>query len=239
MTGMMPTPTMVREALLAAFSFETLVRLLSAIVGGAVLGYERERHGRAAGFRTTTLVCFASCLLVMISKYAFEKGSFDSARVAAAIVSGMGFLGAGVIIRHSDHAVQGVTTAATLWVAMAIGMAFGAGGAFVWIGYIATAFAYVVLTLFNLLERWIVTNKYADLALVFDHDATGIGAIERIIEDVPAKVVGIQYGTREEGTLRDVVFVVRFRSRRIERISVPLTERLAALPGVLSVKWRG
>ena len=239
MTGMTPPPPLVREALLEAFSVETLVCLVSAIVGGAVLGYERERHGRAAGFRTTTLVCFASCLLVMISKYAFEKDSFDSARVAAAIVSGMGFLGAGVIIRHSDRAVQGVTTAATLWVAMAIGMAFGAGGAYLWIGYLATLVAYLVLTSFNLLERSIVTNKYADLAIVFDHAETEIGAIERIIEDVPAKVVGIQYGTRDEGTLRDVVFVVRFRSRRIERISVPLTERLASLPGVQSVKWRG
>lgn len=223
----------------AALSGEMLLGIALSIAAGAVLGIERELHGRAAGFRTTTLVCFSSCLLMMVSKYAFEDGTFDSSRVAAGVVSGMGFLGAGAIIRHSDHAVQGVTTAATLWCATAIGLAFGGGGEFLWIGLLATVLAYLVLTIFHQVERGILSNRYVDFAVVFNAEETSVEKLMEAIGAFPTKVISIRYGTRADGPLRDAVFSLCYKAQRAGKLSVPLTDRIASLPGVRSAEWRG
>ena len=110
-----------------AFEWNWLVRLLAAMAAGFLIGYERHSHAKDAGIRTHTMVALGSCLLMLISKYGFRDiGSGDPARVAAQVVSGIGFLGAGVIfIRHD--VVQGLTTAAGLWATSAIGLCFGSG----------------------------------------------------------------------------------------------------------------
>lgn len=103
-----------------------LLRLsVAAILGGAV-GLERELRERGAGLRTHTVVSVGSALFTLLSAYAFAGSRVDPTRVAAQIVSGIGFLGAGAIIRHG-LSVRGLTTAATLWLVAAIGMAAGAG----------------------------------------------------------------------------------------------------------------
>src|SRR6478735_4027775 len=100
---------------------------LSATVCGAAVGLERERREKPAGLRTLVLVCLGSASFTMAS-YAFTTNSGDSGRVAAQIVTGIGFLGAGVIM-HERYIVFGVTTAATIWVTAAIGLTIGAGHA--------------------------------------------------------------------------------------------------------------
>lgn len=218
----------------------TLGGILLSVVAGAVLGFERELHGRAAGFRTTTLVCFASCLLMILSKHAFGEGSADTSRVAAGAVSGMGFLGAGAILRQSDHLVQGVTTAATLWCATAIGLLLGAGEAvFLWIGAGATVLAYLVLSTFNRVEKGILSNRYVDFVVVFDGKETSVAQLMEVLRTFPTEVTGIRYGTREEGSLRDVTFFLCYKAQRAGTLSVPLTDRMASLPGVRSAMWRG
>ena len=102
-----------------------ILRLLLAGVMGGLIGLERELRAKEAGFRTHFIVALGSALFMIISQYAFS-GRFDAARVAAQVVSGIGFIGAGVII-FQKNAVRGVTTAAGLWVAAAIGLACGAG----------------------------------------------------------------------------------------------------------------
>lgn len=102
---------------------ELLLRLLIATALGALVGFEREKRKRPAGFRTNMLVCLGSCIFTIISVYTF---SIDPARIAAGIVTGIGFLGAGSIISSGGH-VQGITTAATLWVVAGIGLAVGVG----------------------------------------------------------------------------------------------------------------
>lgn len=214
--------------------------VLLSVLTGAILGFERELHGRAAGFRTTTLVCFASCLLMILSKFAFDEGSFDTSRVAAAAVSGMGFLGAGAIIRQSDHVVQGVTTAATLWCSMAIGLAFGVGEwNFLWLGSGATLLAYIVLSTFNRVEKRILSNRYVDFVVVFDGSQTTVAALMETIRNFPTEIVGLRYGSREEGPLRDVTFFLCYKAQRAGTLSVPLTDRIASLHGVRSALWRG
>jgi putative Mg2+ transporter-C (MgtC) family protein len=114
--------------------WEDLARLaLAAGLGGAI-GFERELRDREAGFRTHMLVCLGAALFTIVSAYGFTdfletrdpRISFDPSRIAAQIVTGIGFLGAGAIIRQGVS-VRGLTTAATLWVAAAIGIAAGAG----------------------------------------------------------------------------------------------------------------
>lgn len=122
---------------MSAYPYEIhlVARLVLAVFCGAVLGYERERHGRSAGLRTNLLVCLGAALMMVVSKYFyFTPGEYtgnittalDPARIAAQIVTGIGFLGAGVIIKERGG-IRGLTTAATLWFNAGVGMACGAG----------------------------------------------------------------------------------------------------------------
>jgi len=104
---------------------DMVLRLLMAAVIGGAIGFEREHAEKPAGLRTLLLVCLGSSLFTVSSIYGFG-GSGDAARVAAGIVAGIGFLGAGTILR-SEHGVVGITTAATIWTVAAIGLAVGAG----------------------------------------------------------------------------------------------------------------
>ena len=101
-----------------------ILRIFAAGILGGLIGFEREFRAKEAGVRTHFIVALGSALFMIISQYAFS-GRFDAARVAAQVVSGIGFIGAGVII-FQRNAVRGVTTAAGLWVAAAIGLACGA-----------------------------------------------------------------------------------------------------------------
>lgn len=102
------------------------IRILAAGLMGAAIGYERELRGKSAGMRTHLLVALGSALLMIISQLGFEAADrFDAARIAAAVVGGLGFLGGGIIMKNKH--VSGLTTAAGLWVTGAIGLAIGSG----------------------------------------------------------------------------------------------------------------
>jgi len=102
-----------------------LVRLIVAMALGALVGYERERVGKPAGVRTHGMVALGATLFTLVSVYGFA-GGHDPSRVAAQVVTGIGFVGAGAIL-HIRRGVQGLTTAASLWVTAAIGLAVGVG----------------------------------------------------------------------------------------------------------------
>ncbi len=106
---------------------EIILRLLLAAALGAGIGYQRERANKPAGLRTHILICLGSALFTVVSIFGFG-GGVDAARVAAGVVTGIGFIGAGVILRgvRGDHLV-GITTAASVWVTAAIGLAAGTG----------------------------------------------------------------------------------------------------------------
>ncbi|HOU36617.1 MAG TPA: MgtC/SapB family protein, partial [Candidatus Omnitrophota bacterium] len=103
-----------------------IVRLALSVVLGGLIGFERQMHRRTAGLRTNILVCLGSCLIMLLSQYVFEvfrhDVMVDPSRIASSIITGIGFLGAGAILRERDkEAVRGLTTAACLWVVAAIG----------------------------------------------------------------------------------------------------------------------
>jgi len=102
-----------------------VLRLLLATALGAGIGYQREQAGKVAGLRTHVLIALGAALFTVVSIFGFS-GAVDSSRVAAGVVAGVGFIGAGVIFR-GEEGVAGVTTAASIWVTAAIGLAAGAG----------------------------------------------------------------------------------------------------------------
>ena len=125
-----------------------VAQVLLAGILGMVIGFDRERRHRDAGLRTMTLIAMGSCLFTALSMVAFPVS--DPGRVAAQIIPGMGFLGAGAIIKDG-RSVHGLTTAATMWVTAAVGMAIGTGNWFVGIGMtVIIWFVLVVLHRFKL-----------------------------------------------------------------------------------------
>ena len=115
-----------------------VLRLLLAAALGAAIGYQRERAGKPAGLRTHILICLGAALFTVASIYGFGPAS-DPSRVAAGVLVGVGFLGAGVIMRTGEGIVAGLTTAATMWAVAGIGLAAGAGL------YIASAVAVALM----------------------------------------------------------------------------------------------
>src|SRR6267142_2540212 len=128
---------------------DILLKLVLSIVIGGVLGAEREYRSKSAGFRTLTLICLGATLLTMFSQLIGGSGNPD--RIASNIVTGIGFVGAGVIFKgDSTSKVNGITTAAMIWVTAALGMTVGAG---YWLlAVLATGMVLVVLFVFSLLE---------------------------------------------------------------------------------------
>lgn len=135
-----------------------LVRVFLSIFLGFILGIERELYKRPAGLRTHILVCMASCLIMLVSMYGFDSG--DPARVAAQVVSGVGFLGAGAIMREDKgNSITGITTAATIWMSAMIGLSCGNG--FYFGAILVTGCAIVILTILRSFEKKIASsNKY-------------------------------------------------------------------------------
>ena len=111
-----------------ALIIQTLIRSLASVLIGSLIGSERARHGRAAGMRTHILVCLGSCMTAMTSMYISQTlGVGDASRIPAQVISGIGFLGAGMIILKSNNVITGLTTAAGVWTTATIGIAVGYG----------------------------------------------------------------------------------------------------------------
>jgi len=214
--------------------------LLAALLGGLV-GVEREVHGRPAGFRTHLLVTVGACLMMLVSEGFFDKygqlsGSgvvrLDPARVAAQIVTGIGFLGAGAIIKDG-HAVRGLTTAACLWLAAGIGMAVGAG-------LYAPAMFVTALSLFSLLflkraERLLRAEKYRNLVLTcVEADADVLPAIEKHLVAHGLRIVHFGFDKDIAASEVQYSFVVA-QCGREERSA--LTDAFTSLPAVKKVRF--
>lgn len=158
------------------YYFDILWHLTAALVAGAFIGMERSYHGRPAGFRTHALVCLSSSLLMIVTLYqaewfsvpALDRVSVDPTRMAQGIMTGIGFLGAGVIMKDG-LSVRGLTTAASIWITSAIGILMGVG--FYLPGTVATLLTLGVLSGFRWIELRMPTHYHAHHTLRFPRDA--------------------------------------------------------------------
>lgn len=157
-----------------------LLNILLAVVLGFAIGYERKLRYKEAGIRTHTIVCAGSAVIMVVSKYGFgDSIEADASRVAAQIVSGIGFLGAGIII-YRKHEIHGLTTAAGVWATSGVGMAAGAGM------YIVAAGATVVLIgvqcIFHIKCKFFQTKKYFQVKICFVSDGSANDIIKELFQ---------------------------------------------------------
>ena len=175
---------------------EIVLRLLLGAFLGGVVGYERYTHGRPAGFRTHLIVCMASVLIMVVSvdfhyltSHYPEYIRIDPSRIAAGAITGIGFLGAGVIIR-TGFTVQGLTTAACLWIVSAIGLAVGGG--FYLPGIITTFFTVIALWFLREVEKKINKESYRYVDITAD-SADKENEIREILKEARANIANINY----------------------------------------------
>ena len=158
----------------------SLLNILLAVVLGFAIVYERKLRYKEAGIRTHTIVCVGSALIMVVSKYGFSDiQEYDASRVAAQIVSGIGFLGAGIII-YRKHEIHGLTTAAGVWATAGVGMAAGAGM------YVVAAGAAVVIIgvqcIFHIKCRLFRTRKYFQVKICFTSSGTENDVIKELFQ---------------------------------------------------------
>jgi putative Mg2+ transporter-C (MgtC) family protein len=192
--------------------FDMSLRLVVAMVLGGIIGLERDYRAKDAGFRTHFLVAVGSALFTLLSMYGFAEGVRDTSRVAAQIVSGIGFLGAGLIV-FQKNVVHGLTTAAGLWVTAAVGMACGTGQY-----YLAVFVTMLMLVGLELLGHLVpklggMTNVRLTFSSVSKETVSK--ALENIRNDV-ADVVSFEMKNRHSshGDLYDVQIEVRMRRKQ-------------------------
>lgn len=170
-----------------------LLRLLLSMLLGGLVGLERERSNHAAGLRTHILVCMGSALIIMLSIYGFSEFvhevniRIDPARLASAVITGIGFLGAGTIL-FTGKSITGLTTAASVWVVAAVGLSVGAG--FYFASVAATLLILLTLVVFNKLEQRYI--KGSKLHLFTFHAVSVPGLLESISELVQAEGIAVK-----------------------------------------------
>ena len=220
-------------------SLEVVLRVVLAAVLGGAIGLERELRDREAGLRTHLLVSVGAALFTMVSAYAWtdwqfsqrEGLVFDPTRIAAQVVTGIGFLGAGAIIRQG-LSVKGLTTAATLWVVAAIGMAAG-------VGYYEAAFVTTALVLVSLWPLRIVAYRMSGrtrpeeghLAVDLPAGASAVSVLEAA-ERVGAEVASLEF--EEEGDRRRIDLRVRLGRGRSQ---AELIDALTQVEAVRGARW--
>jgi putative Mg2+ transporter-C (MgtC) family protein len=201
---------------------------------GSIVGFEREIRKKDAGLRTHTLVSVGAALFTLAGRYGFpETADVDPSRIAAQVASGIGFIGAGVIFLRRD-VVRGLTTAATIWLVAAIGLAAGAGGAAAWLAVAATGMHLVVAFVFTPIVRRLPTSRFVVTTLeVSYHD--GRGVLRDILEtttDLGYVITNLDVGRRSSDG--DIVPVSLDAEGRGDRNR--LVESLQQLDGVTAVR---
>jgi putative Mg2+ transporter-C (MgtC) family protein len=223
---------------LSSFEIQLLFRLLLASLLGGMIGLEREIHGRPAGFRTHLMVALGAALYMGISLHFYQiygglpdnlAVRVDPGRVAAQIVVGIGFLGAGAIIRE-QASVRGLTTAACLWVAAAIGTACGAG--MLLIAIVVTGIALISLLVLKRVEEGLKRDTYQHVAVLSSSNEGQFEKIAKVVSDCGSGLMetGFEHDI-EAGTIK-LEFRVRVSGRSG---SCKLVDALSAVDGVKRV----
>jgi putative Mg2+ transporter-C (MgtC) family protein len=214
-------------------AWEMIARLVLAAVLGSVVGFERERLAWAAGLRTHMLVSLGSCLFLIVSAYGFndvltDHITLDPSRVAAQVVSGIGFLGAGSIIFRNE-AVKGLTTAASVWAVAAVGLATGAG---LYVAAVGTTVIMLIILagLKPLQERQRTSDVGFEISLTSEPGALGV---EQVNQALGARSRKLKQLIIQRGDKADELTIVlaRLSARQVHEIE----QRLTGIAGVISL----
>jgi putative Mg2+ transporter-C (MgtC) family protein len=223
---------------------EIMFRIFAATVAGALVGLERESRGRAAGLRTTILACVASAIAMITSEFLFASAAAggstgnwrpDPARLGAGILTGIGFLGAGTILRQAN-VIRGVTTAATLWFVTVIGLAFGSG--LFGVGSVGVLIALGTLFVLPAVERHIASDWYSTLTVTLEVDAPGE-------QEIGARLRTLGFGIQRfeldyDLVARRKVIAFDLKLKRQNALDLPgkAVADLRSVPGVMQLQWK-
>lgn len=181
--------------LFSSLQFEYLIRILIAGLCGGIIGYERENRMKEAGIRTHFIVCLSAALMMIVSKYGFQDQigtndiSLDPSRIAAQVVSGVGFLGAGMIFMKRQS-IKGLTTAAGIWATAGIGLAFGAG--LYIIGLTSSAIIVIAQTILHRNFSWLSIPRIEGLTLKISNEPEVLEYIEEILKKESIKIMNFK-----------------------------------------------
>ncbi|CAJ1313632.1 MgtC/SapB family protein [Paenibacillus nuruki] len=220
-----------------------LLRLLASMLMGGLIGWERERSSHAAGLRTHILVCVGSTLIMMLSVYGFAEFvkepnvRLDPARLATAVISGIGFLGAGTIL-FTGKAITGLTTAASLWVVAAIGLAIGAG--FYFAAFVCTLIVLLNLWVLNIVEqRYIRHSKDHQITIEGIAGTLTLDKISRFMDSEHIQIKKVTYVKERGGiSMTSEMLVTELRLNVIikhEYDSLELIGNIQKIEGVTAV----
>ena len=222
---------------------EMFLRVLLAFVAGFAVGWERQSHGRPAGLRTTILACVASAVAMIVSDRLFAEsatatatGSWrpDPARLGAGILTGIGFLGAGTILRHAN-AVRGITTAASLWFVTVLGLAFGSGQ-FV-LGLLGTALALLTLVVLRLFDKYVRSDAYATLTVTATFEGLSEEELKKRVEGLGPAVQNVRLSYDVKEKQKTIICQLKFKHPEAFQLSSKVVGEMTRCPGVLQVKW--
>jgi putative Mg2+ transporter-C (MgtC) family protein len=216
------------------------LRLILTLIAGALIGFNREAHGQAAGLRTTILVCLAASVAMILANMMLTlegktESSFvrtDVMRLPLGVLTGVGFIGGGAILRR-DGLIAGVTTAATLWLVTVIGLCFGAGD--VWLGVAATAISLVVLWAFKWIDDLTPRTQRALLILTAD-GAIPVEQVRDLASSSGCIVRLREQRSAAEGTITS--FDVFWSGRPNSDPPMGVVEKLGRRSEVRSVEWK-
>ena len=212
-----------------------IFRLLIAICFGGLIGLERERKHRPAGFRTHILICLGAAMTTLTSQYLFLslRQFTDIARLGAQVIAGIGFIGAGSIIVTQRRRVKGLTTAAGLWASAAIGLCFGAG--FYEGGIIAALLILAVELLFSKLEYRIMDNAREVNLLVEYKDLASLNGVLRYMKEVDLKILSLEILKSESNPANKNCVNIDLLIHRKLRIKDMIAD-IANVPGIIAVE---
>ncbi len=219
--------------------WELFLRLVLSCVLGGIIGYERQSRRKSAGLRTNVLVCLGSCLIMVMSIGLYQdvegKTNADPARLAAQVVSGIGFLGAGAIMKEG-LSVTGLTTAACLWVVAGVGLAVGAG--FYTGALISTGLVFVTLGSLSRLDDWVDHEKNLSLNIHTVDRPGQLMRISRCLEDLQLRVRGVKVNAAddemEEGGERSMYIDLEIFNKQSIK-SIIIVDAVRQIDGVIRV----
>lgn len=189
--------------------YDLLIRPVIGMLAGGLIGLERSFHGRAAGLRTYALVCMGSALLVAAAERILPTvtgGTGDPTRVIQGIVTGIGFLGAGVILKEG-FVVRGLTTAASIWVASAVGVVIGAG--FLYAGLLATGLTLVTLAVLRKIEDRMRVQRFVHCHICFAREhALNEAQLRELVGHIGFRITELSYKLDARTAMFEYKFVM-------------------------------
>jgi putative Mg2+ transporter-C (MgtC) family protein len=224
-----------------ASDVEIVIRLLLASFLGGMVGLEREVHGREAGIRTYLLVALGSALIMVVSEYIVLKYQsptlryfgMDPGRIAAQAITGIGFLGAGAIIRYKNS-TRGLTTAACMWVVCAIGLA--AGGGYYLFSVTVSAVTVGSLVGFKALERRLKRDWYRDLLIISDDIDGQLDRVHDILDRHGVKVSS--FGLTKNREKRELLVEFKIRFHTVQPLDRDIVTYVADIEGIRRVELK-